>query len=106
MAERLTERRKAEEWCLGYRVPAIVVWRDGNVETKTSWGSPITVSALNPREKNGSRLQPKGLFLDGPKHDDPNLAEVLAIVRKKTIDEILRVVVVTKKVKMSWGPGM
>lgn len=105
MVERLVGKRKAQDWCLGYRVPAIVVYESGTPENE--WcGLPTTVSALNPREYKGPHRQKRGLFLDGPRHDDSHIALILALVRNINTGEIGRVVDVTKKVKMSYGPGL
>ena len=103
----LCERRKpAREWCLGYRVPAMVILKDGSVWNDFGDNFQVTVSALNPRYKKGRNYQPRGLFLDGPRVDDPRIDKVLAIRRCGKCGEMTERVDVTRFVKMGFGPTL
>lgn len=100
------EREPAERWCLGHKVPVRIIMNDGT--EWDGWKQP-TVSALNPRRSKGPYPQPKGLFLDGPRWDDPNIAQIVAPTKQtchtcgtKSVGEVD----VTQFVRMSYGPGM
>lgn len=101
----MAERKRAERWCLGYRVEAEVILKDGSTYEDPF---PITVSALNPKEIKANEPQGRGLFLDGPRVDDPEIAKINAIVRERRSKyvEIIKKVDVTRFVRQGYGPGL
>lgn len=105
MTERVGERRNAQDWCLGYRVPVIVTYKSG-IRSDKWCGSPVTVSALNPREYKGPYKQKRGLFLDGPRHDDPEVVRVVTKGRCKLCGSEIKGKDVTKFIRISYGPAL
>ena len=71
----MSYRKKAERWCLGVKVPVKVYMNDGSIwEQKYGQQDEIpTVSALDPKKKKGPFQQKRGLFIDGPRVDNPNI---------------------------------
>lgn len=104
--ETITERKPAGTYCKGYEVPAIVIYKNGTVSNRSCFGCVMTVSALNPKETKGGHRLGRGLFIDGPRVDNPNIAMVLALRLNRTTGEVIGITDVTKYVKMGIGPGM
>ena len=102
MVQKRFRRKPAERGCLGYEVPAIVICQDNTIHYQwNSW--LITVSALDPRKEMRSGIpQGKGLFINGPRIDNPEIAGIF-VKRWCSGGERVKIQDVTKFVKRDYS---